>query len=115
MKTLQDSADLIGQTTSLLRGDAAQRTPDAGIALIEQWLQPLETAQNTKPVADMLGKLKTLLQTQPVNPEAVHLQLNQIAELTAALATTADGDIESSLGGMADAIRQAADAAKAGQ
>lgn len=113
MKTLQDTTDLLGQTTDQLRGNTAQLTPEAGIALIDQWLEPLQTVQDTKPVAEMLTQLKTLLQTQPVNNEAVHMRLGQLAELTAALAATVGGDTGPAVNALADALRQAGDAVKA--
>lgn len=115
MLTLADTTDLLAQTTDLVSGERAQLTPQAGIGLIDQWIEPLQTAENTKPIADKLGQLKTLLQGGTVDEDAVRARLGELAELVSALgpATGSEGEMPSLLEGLSAALRQAGETSRA--
>ena len=115
MLTLADSTDLVQQTTRQLSTEANSLTSQAGIALIDEWLEPLTTAENTRPIADKLGQLKTLLAAPAINNEAVRTRMGELAELTSTLGTGmgAEGEMPSLLEGLSSALRQAAGTSKA--
>ena len=115
MLTLADTTDLLAQTTDLVGGKAAPLTPQAGIDLIDQWLGPLQTAENTKPIADTLVQVKALLQNETPNEEAMRTQLGQLAELVSTLspAMGSEGEMPSLLEGLSAALREAGETSKA--
>jgi len=45
MMTLADTTSLLEQTTDLVSGQTESLTPQAGINLIDQWLEPLRAAK----------------------------------------------------------------------
>lgn len=107
MMTLADSADLLQQTTEQLSAGDNSLTPQAGIALIDGWLEPLATAENTRPIADKLQQLKTLLEAPAINTDAVQTRMGELAELTSLMATGvgSEGEIPSLLEGLSSALR----------
>ncbi len=115
MLTLADSTDLVQQTTEQLSTGGHSLTPQAGITLIDEWLEPLMTAENTRPIADKLGQLKTLLEAPAINNDAVQTRMGELAELTSTLGTGmgAEGEMPSLLEGLSSALRQAAQTSKA--
>ena len=115
MLSLADTTDLLDQTTSHLMGDSEPLTPQAGVALIDSWLKPLRAGENTRPLADQLRALKTLLEASPVQPEAVQTAMGPLADELSLLATDmgGEGEMLALLEGLSAAIRQAADSSKA--
>ena len=116
MMTLGETTDLLDQTTDLLSGDATQLTPKTGIGLIDQWLPPLQSAENTKPIADKLVELKTLLGATSTNEEAVRNVVGKLAEEISTLSSAmgSEGEMPSLLEGLSAAMRQAGETSKAG-
>ncbi len=108
MMTLNESPGLLRQTTDLLNGDPAQLSAQAGIDLIDQWQEPLLTLQATKPISEKLGQLKTLLQVETPNDEAIRTLLAQLADLTQAVgnAPEAEGEASSLVNDLAQTMRQ---------
>lgn len=115
MLTLADSTDLLQQTTQQLSAGDDSLTPQAGIALIDQWLEPLMTAENTRPIADKLQQLKTLLQAPAINTDAVQTRMGELAELTSMLGTGvgSEGEMPSLLEGLSSALRETGQTSKA--
>ena len=122
MLTLADTTDLLAQTTDLVGGKAAPLTPQAGIGLIDRWLEPLQTAEITVDlskalgeVADKLVQVKTLLQGRTPDADAVRTCLGELAELVSTLspATGSEGEMPSLLEGLSAALRQAGETSKA--
>ena len=115
MLSLADTTDLLDQTTTQLMQQSGPLTSQMGIALIESWLEPLQVADNTKPLADELSALQMLLQAKPLPEEAVRTALGPLAERLSILATDmgGEGEMPALLEGLATALRQAADRSKA--
>lgn len=112
-----DTTDLLDQTTQTLTGESGTPTPQEGIALIDQWIAPLEAGENTKPIAEELQKLKTLLKAEPVDSGAVFAILGEIAIQLTAIAPDmgSEGEMPSLLEGLASALRLTAGTSKADQ
>lgn len=112
--SLADSTELIAQTTDQLMGESGSLTPQAGVTLIDQWLEPLQTAQNTKPLADTLVQLKKLLQANPVNDDAVRIHMGELAENLSLIGTDmgGEGEMPGLLEGLSAALREAAKTSK---
>ncbi|MFD2935070.1 hypothetical protein [Spirosoma flavum] len=115
MLSLADTTDLLDQTTTHLMGESGPLTPQAGIALIESWLEPLQGAENTRPLANQLAALNALLQAKPVNGESVREAIVPLTEQLSLLATDmgGEGEMPSLLEALSMALRQAADSSKA--
>ena len=111
MLSLADTTDLLDQTTTQLMQPSGPLTPQMGIALIKPWLEPLQVADNTKPLADELSALQMLLQAKPLPEEAVRTALVPLAEQLSILATDmgGEGEMPALLEGLATALRRAAD------
>jgi len=110
MINLADTTDLLDQTTQKLKDDSETLTPQAGIALIDQWIPALSTAENTKPIAENLEQLKGLLQTEPVSSDQVFVVLGELAVKLTLLApdTGSEGEMPSLLEGLSAALKLAA-------
>lgn len=115
MLTLADTTALLQQTTEQLTGNGGALTPQAGIALIEEWLEPLAMAENTKPIADKLQQVKILLESPAVNEGAVRECMGELAELTSTMGSGmgSEGEMPSLLDGLASGLRQAGQTSKA--
>ena len=114
MINLADTTDLLDQTTQKLKDDSEALTPQAGIALIDQWLPALSAAENTKPIAENLEQLKVLLKTEPVNSDEVFTKLGELAVQLSLLApdTGSEGEMPSLLEGLSAALKLAAGTSK---
>lgn len=110
MLSLADTADLFDQTTTLLTDDPDALTPQAGIDLIEQWVPALQAGENTRPLADQLIALKTLLAATPVDESAVRQAVSPLAEQLTLFSTQmgGEGEMPAHLDGVAAGLRQAA-------
>lgn len=115
MLSLADTTDLLDQTTTRLMGESGPLTPLAGIDLIESWLVPLQSADNTRPLADQLAALKALLQAKPLPEEAVRTALGPLADQLSLLSTEmgGEGEMPALLEGLSTALRQAGGRSKA--
>lgn len=115
MLSLADTTDLLDQTTRLLMGETEPLTPQAGVALIDTWLTPLQQGENTRPLAKQLTALRELLLAQPVNEPAVQAAISPLAEQLSLLATDmgGEGEMPSLLESLAAALRQAASSSRA--
>lgn len=80
MLSLAESTELLQETTEQLT--AATVTPQAGLLLIDQWLEPLWAGENTQPIADALQHLKNLLSSPSVDADAVREAMSGLAEQT---------------------------------
>ncbi|KAA6437025.1 hypothetical protein FEM33_20095 [Dyadobacter flavalbus] len=107
MEDLADITALLEETISQLMAGTETLTAEKGILLADQWIGPLQSSENTKPIAEEVQKLKSLLQAQPVNEENVTAQLNHIAEKVAVLAPDmgTEGEMPSLLAALATALR----------
>ena len=112
MINLADATNLLDETTQKLSAESQTLTPGEGIALIDQWIAPLENAENTRPIAEELKQLKSLLQAENVDSAAVTGQLEKIAGELSLLApeTGSEGEMPSLIEGLAAALRLAAGA-----
>ena len=110
MLSLADTTTLLDQTTTQLLGESEPISPQAGLALIDSWLDPLQQGENTRPLAQQLITLKALLKAQPVDESAVQAAMSPLAEQLSLLATDmgGEGEMPSLLEGLATALRQAA-------
>ncbi|MBD2757422.1 hypothetical protein [Spirosoma validum] len=109
MMTLADATDLLQQTTEQLSANTDTLTPQAGVTLIDQWIEPLTTAENTHPIADQLKQLKSLLQAPAIDKDAIQNCLSELADLTSTMGIGmgSEGEMPSLMDGLAAAIRQA--------
>ncbi|MCF2446697.1 hypothetical protein L0657_22255 [Dyadobacter sp. CY345] len=107
MKSLADTTELIETTTNLLMGGEESPTAEAGIALIDQWITPLSESENTKPVAQELQKLKTLIQADPADSATVYSQMGAVAAKVLFIVPDigAEGEMSSLLSALAAALR----------
>lgn len=114
MLSLADTTNLLDQTTTQLMAESDSLTPQAGIALIESWLAPLQEGENTRPLADQLVTLKTLLAAKPVDESAVRRVVGPLAEQLTLFSTQmgGEGEMPALLEGLSTALRQAADRSK---
>jgi hypothetical protein len=112
MEDLADTTALLEETISQLMEDPENLTAEKGIALADQWIEPLQSSENTKPIAEEIQKLKALLQKQPVESENITEQLHVIAEKVAVLAPNmgTEGEMPSLLTALATALRMSGDA-----
>ncbi len=108
MLSLADTTALIQETTEQLSGDTSKLSPQAGLALIDQWLEPLSTSENLKPIVAQLEQLKTMLSAPAINNHGVQTRMGEVAELTSTLGATtgSEGEFPSLLDGLAAALRQ---------
>lgn len=115
MLSLADTTDLLDQTTTQLMGESDALTPQAGMALIDAWLAPLQGGENTRPLADQLVTLKSLLAANPVDESAVRGVVGPLAEQLTLFSTQmgGEGEVPALLEGLATALRQASDGSKA--
>ena len=115
MLSLADTTELLDQTTNQLMGESGLLTPQAGVALIDSWLEPLLGGENTRPLADQLTALKALLEANPLQPEAVQTAMRPLADELSLLATQmgGEGEMPALLEGLSAALRQAAQSSKA--
>lgn len=115
MLSLADTTSLLDETTSQVMSETGTLTPQSGIALIDEWLQPLQEAENTKPMAEHLSQLKTLLQATSPDGEAVRAKLGVLAEQLSILGTDmgGEGEMPSLMDALAAALRQAGGSSKA--
>ena len=115
MLSLADTTDLLDQTTTQLMQQSGPLTPQMGIALIESWLEPLQVADTTKPLADELSALQMLLQAKPLLEGAVRTALVPLVEQLSVLAIDigGEGEMPALLEGLTAVPRQAADRSKA--
>ena len=111
---LADTTDLLDQTTLKLVDDSTVLTPVDGVQIIDQWITPLSASENTKPIADELLQLKSLLQSEQVDGEAVTAKLSKIADQLSLLApeTGSEGEMPSLIEGLASALRLAGGTSK---
>ncbi len=115
MMTLFDSTALIQETTKQLIAGGNALTPQAGIALINEWLEPLTEAENTKPIAGKLQQIKTLLAAPAIDERLVQMCMGDLAELTSTMGSGmgSEGEMPSLLDGLASALRAAGQTSKA--
>ncbi|AUD06753.1 hypothetical protein [Spirosoma pollinicola] len=115
MLSLADTTELLDQTTTQLMGESDALTPQAGIALIEAWLAPLQAGENTRPLADQLVTLKTLLAANPVDESTVREMVGPLAEQLTFFSTQmgGEGEMPALLEGLSTALRQASTSSKA--
>ena len=111
---LANTTDLLDKTTLKLVDDSHVLTPEEGVEIIDQWITPLSDSENTKPIADDLQKLKSLLLSEQVDREAVTAQLSKLADQLSLLApeTGSEGEMPSLIEGLASALRLAAGTSK---
>jgi len=114
MEDLADTTALLEETISFLMAENKELTAENGVSLADQWIVPLQSSENTKPIAEEVKKLKTLLQENPVNNENVTNQLNNIAEKVAVLAPDmgTEGEMPSLLTALATALRMSGESAQ---
>jgi hypothetical protein len=105
----------LADTTDLLMGESGPLKPQAGVALIVSWLEPLQAGENTRPLADQLTALKALLEAGSLQPEAVQTAMSPVADELSLLATDmgGEGEMPALLEGLLSALRQAANSSKA--
>lgn len=114
MEDIADTTGFLDETTNKLMGEEKQLTPKEGIEIIDKWITPLEQSENTKPIADGLKKLKSLLGQEPVDSGAVISQMAGLAGQLVMIAPDmgAEGEIPSLLLALASAMRMAGDVPK---
>lgn len=114
MLSLSDATALVQDTTDQLINTDTHLTPQAGSALIGQWLEPLSAAENTKPIADKLSQLKTSLGAPAVDEAAVQTLMGELAELISTMGAGmgSEGEMPSLLDGLASALRHTGQTAK---
>ena len=110
MLSLTDTTQLLDRTTSQLIAETEPLTPQAGLALIDSWIDSLQQGENTRPLAQQLTHLKALLEARPVDGPAVQAALGPLVEHLSLLATDmgGEGEMPSLLEVLATALRQAA-------
>lgn len=111
MESLANTTELLENTTAQLMDEEKAITPQVGISLIDQWIGPLSEGENTLPIAEGLKTLKTLLQAEPVDSEAVMGQMGSVAAKVLLIAPDmgAEGEMPSLLSGLAAALRMSGD------
>lgn len=116
MMTLADATALLDKTTDQLSGDLTKLTPRMGIQLVEQWIQALQTGENTKPMADKLVEIRHLLETGEIDGRQMSDTLGELADMLSELSPQmgSEGEMPSLLDGLATALRQAGGTSKAG-
>ena len=114
MITLANAMNLLLQTTEQLSANADTLTPQKGVALIDQWIEPLTAAENTQPIADQLNQLRSLLQAPATDENAVNTCLSELAEQTSimGIGMGSEGEMPSLMDGLAAALRQAGQTSK---
>jgi hypothetical protein len=110
MINLADTTSLLDETTQKLSGESAALTPQEGIILIDRWLTPLKEAENTRPLAEELEKLRVMLQNPDGQSGEVPGVLEKIADSLSILAaqTGPEGEVPYLIEGLAAALRLAA-------
>lgn len=115
MLSLADTTDFLDQTTKTLTGELGELTPQTGIVQLNLWIEPLQAAQNTQPLAAELSKLKTLLEVTPVDEAAVQTQMGTLAEQLSLMSAAMGGEGETPalMDGLSASLRQGGDTSKA--
>ncbi|GGB83777.1 hypothetical protein [Dyadobacter sediminis] len=113
MENLADITALLEETIAQLMAGTDTLTAEKGILLADQWIDPLQSSENTRPIAEEIKKLKALLQEQPVNEANITSQMNQIAGKVAVLAPDmgTEGEMPSLLAALASALRMSGEVA----
>ncbi|GGC14076.1 MULTISPECIES: hypothetical protein [Dyadobacter] len=114
MEDIADTTGFLDETTSMLMCEEKQLTPQKGVEIIDKWIIPLDQAENTRPIADGLKKLKSLLGQEPVDGGAVISQMGTLAGQLIVIAPDmgAEGEMPSLLMALASALRMAGDIPK---
>ncbi len=114
MLSLAETTDLLDQTTTRLMDEPDSITPQAGIALIDAWLSPLQEGENTRPLAEQLATLKVLLMANPIDKKAVRVAVGPLAEQLSLLSPQmgGEGEMPALLEGLSTALRQASGSSK---
>ena len=111
--TLADTTALLEETTTRINPQAppAPLTATAGVALIDQWLEPLQTAGNLQPLVQTLSELKGQLQVATPEKDAIQTLMSSLAQQTSEFGMTvgSEGEFPALLEGLAAALRQASD------
>lgn len=94
----------------VLEGNLADKTPQSGTTIIDEWLTELHKAENAKDISSTLEQLNAQLKSnQNQSGELVQL-LETLATQTAEFSTMmgSEGDIAPRLEGLAAALRSLA-------
>jgi len=107
MKNLGDTAELIEKTISLLMGNEGPCTAQAGIEMIDQWIDPLSESESTQPIAGHLEELKALLGSDPADGTAIIKKMGRIAQEVLMIAPDigSEGEMPSLLTALAAGLR----------
>ena len=115
MINLAETTSLLDETTQKLTSEPEHLTAREGIALIDQWITPLASSENFKPINEQLLKLKEMLISDSVDQDQVKSQLGVISEQLSLMAPDmgSEGEMPSLVEGLAAAMRFAAGTSKA--
>lgn len=116
MMTIADTTALLEDTTDKLSSKSATLGTGAGVTLINQWIGPLQEGENTKPVANKLEQVKTLLQSGQTEGEELQNRLGELADMISELGPQmgSEGEMPSLMDGLATAIRTVGETSRAG-
>ena len=108
MMTIADTTALLEETTSKLSSESAPVSPETGVELIDSWIGPLQEGENTKPIADKMEQVRTLLQAGETDGEEMRNTLGELANMISELGPQmgSEGEMPSLMDGLATAIRQ---------
>ncbi|AQG81045.1 hypothetical protein [Spirosoma montaniterrae] len=106
----EESTELLDATMGVLEADITNETPQSGTGVIDQWIQQLSQADNTKDLTDTLERLKTHLKSEQTNSSELSQLLETLSTQTAEFSTRmgSEGDIAPRLEGLSSALRSMA-------
>lgn len=108
MITLADASIQLGETTKTLSGQANGPTTQESIALIDQWVGPLQEVDMTRPLSETLTALKAQLGESKPNKSAIQDTVSKLAQQVSEMSSRmgAEGEMPSLLEGLSSALRQ---------
>lgn len=106
MQPNQQTAQLLTQTIDTFNGDVQTISPTDGVLLIDNWISALRSGDaSTNPIASTLNELKTEVQRDSPDSEAIRTILEQLSIQAKNAGETADGTTKSSLTNLSQALQ----------
>ena len=110
MENHEEATDLLDTTMVTLTTETTDLTPQSGKGVIDQWISTLSESENTKEIVDLLGQLKTQLESGASNSGEIQQILLELSTQAQEMGINVgpEGDVATRLQALGAALQNVA-------
>ncbi|MBO0930910.1 hypothetical protein [Fibrella aquatilis] len=110
MESHEEASDLLDQTMDTLKPGVMDMTPQNGKGVLDQWINTLGDAENTRELTNLLQQLKTQLEAGDPNPGEMQQILTDLSTNTHEMSVSVgpEGDMATRLEALASTLQATA-------